>query len=864
MLNADKTQNWKNDTLESIDYYNDWFLRFAPVTYREQRKVKRGEVERAFAATDCLRTLTVDVLTEHPEILSVLRMSVAPPIAQDRLAGLAYSKKSVIAAMEGDNGKPSRLPAKMPSSERDAQLAKLLDVIREMLDADIFPWLAESRPPERDEVKTGVSIVTDRLCGSAADPIIRNAQETRQLQALAAYLKRHGYREVAASEIRDVPDMPRGTYAFRKNVEVPHGRRSVKIPVDCIISRHERGETEPPIFIEAKSAGDFTNTNKRRKEEAVKFGQLKKVFGKQTRYILFLCGYFDAGYLGYEAAEGIDWVWEHRVSDLLGLGLERRDEPGLSARETAVAYQAFPVAPERERIRFERQRAVDASKPPDERNRLGQYSTPFELARLMVGQVLRDRHWTEENGALRVLEPACGSGVFLSALLAEPRSPAFAFTGVELDPAYADICVSVFGHGNADVSVGDFFAVSEQRGAALQTDALVANPPYVRHHHIAYEDKIRLQGRVLRELGIQVSGLAGLYVYFILLADRLLRDGAVASWLIPGEFLYTNYGRALREYLLTRVTLLRVHTFASEDVQFDDALVSSCIVTYRKEPPSSDAEVEVTGGRYGASGFGRKLRCSALSPDAKWTFNAVPETEVLPGLTVGDLFRVTRGIATGNNGFFVLDEERVAQTGIEWDALTPLLPGPRFLRDAVVEADEKGEPKIEKRRYLLSLDEPPEEVRRRYPRAFQYLREGERAGVPSGGLCRMRKIWYQQEKREPPRFLVSYMGRANAETGQSVRFFLNRSNGIATNGFICLYPKPFLRDLLGVCAEREVELLACLNATPPGRVEAAGRQYGGGLKKIEPRELSGMTLGGLPDWLNVPARQRDLFCMDVA
>jgi len=33
------------------------------------------------------------------------------------------------------------------------------------------------------------------------------------------------------------------------------------------------------------------------------------------------CGYFDSGYLGYEAAEGIDWVWEHRIDDLARLGL---------------------------------------------------------------------------------------------------------------------------------------------------------------------------------------------------------------------------------------------------------------------------------------------------------------------------------------------------------------------------------------------------------------------------------------------------------------------------------------------------------------------------------------------------------------
>lgn len=75
------------------------------------------------------------------------------------------------------------------------------------------------------------------------------------------------------------------------------------------------------MTIEAKSAGDFTNTNKRRKEEAAKVIQLRKQHGKKVRYILFLCGYFDGGYLGYEAAEGIDWVWEHRMDDLSKFGL---------------------------------------------------------------------------------------------------------------------------------------------------------------------------------------------------------------------------------------------------------------------------------------------------------------------------------------------------------------------------------------------------------------------------------------------------------------------------------------------------------------------------------------------------------------
>jgi len=75
------------------------------------------------------------------------------------------------------------------------------------------------------------------------------------------------------------------------------------------------------MLIEAKSAGDFTNTNKRRKEEAVKISQLRRTYGPRVQFILFLCGYFDSGYLGYEAAEGIDWVWEHRIDDLKKFGL---------------------------------------------------------------------------------------------------------------------------------------------------------------------------------------------------------------------------------------------------------------------------------------------------------------------------------------------------------------------------------------------------------------------------------------------------------------------------------------------------------------------------------------------------------------
>ncbi len=88
-INLDKPHRWKSDALESIDFYNDWFLRFAPVTFREQRKIRTKEVADALKVTNNLRGLTSEQLRENPGILPMLRMTAAPPLARDRLVGLA-------------------------------------------------------------------------------------------------------------------------------------------------------------------------------------------------------------------------------------------------------------------------------------------------------------------------------------------------------------------------------------------------------------------------------------------------------------------------------------------------------------------------------------------------------------------------------------------------------------------------------------------------------------------------------------------------------------------------------------------------------------------------------------------------------
>lgn len=319
-INRDKPDLWKNDILQSTDLYNSWFMEFAPRAFRETRVTTASSVERALIDTSYLRNISVELLKNHPEVLPILRMSTCPPIARDRLVGLAGVTKSLVENME-DADNP-RVSPRMAADRLSDELSKIARTINGMADPDIFVWLPEMREPTEQEVQRSATVVADRLCGAVADPIIRNAQEKRQLAAITQFLQDRGYAEANAGTKYN--EMIPGTFSFHTNVPVLVAEGSedrINIPVDVVILPKSAQAGDFPLLIEAKSAGDFTNVNKRRKEEAAKMQQLKNTYGNTVSYSLFLCGYFDSGYLGYEAAEGIDWIWEHRINDLEQLGI---------------------------------------------------------------------------------------------------------------------------------------------------------------------------------------------------------------------------------------------------------------------------------------------------------------------------------------------------------------------------------------------------------------------------------------------------------------------------------------------------------------------------------------------------------------
>lgn len=483
-----------------------------------------------------------------------------------------------------------------------------------------------------------------------------------------------------------------------------------------------------------------------------------------------------------------------------------------------------------EEQRYELQCELDASKSQQERNEMGQFSTPYKLACEIVNYALtffpKEKH-------IRVLEPACGTGVFFSALEnASGGQQIKGSLGFEIDPIYQQPSAKLWGERGVEIRCADFLQQSPDSHYQL----LISNPPYTRHHHIPSDKKANLQIAVKEKTGLAISGLAGLYCYFMLLSSSWLEKGGLSCWLVPSEFMDVNYGEAVRQFLLNEVDLVRIHRFDENDLQFKDALVTSSVVFFKNQSPS-EAPIEFSfSGSIAEPARRNMVNRQSLAKERKWNVffkehNApiLEYTEVL-----GDFFEVKRGIATGCNDFFVVDTNVINQYEIPEKYLTPILPSPKKLKADRIMSD-GGKPILTAPLFLFSSDDSLITIRREYPGVAEYIEKGAREKISQSYICSRHNPWYSCEKRKPAPFVIPYMGR-NSNQRQMFRFILNESEAVTTNGYLMMYPKKeyayLFNDKQLVC-----KIWEQLNRIPMETFEQQGRFYGGGLHKIEPREL---------------------------
>jgi adenine-specific DNA-methyltransferase len=494
-----------------------------------------------------------------------------------------------------------------------------------------------------------------------------------------------------------------------------------------------------------------------------------------------------------------------------------------------------------EQERLSLQARLDAEKSAALRNQLGQYATPTDLASALLSYAYQQM---PHDSQVRFLDPAIGTGSFYSALLREfgDRTITTA-VGYEVDPHYGIPARALWRNYPLAINLADFTATSPPP-PAQRFSLIICNPPYVRHHHLPKSLKSILIANTVASCGIKLSGLSGLYCYFLNLAHAWMADDALAGWLIPSEFMDVNYGTKIKQYLLECVDLIRIHQFNPSELQFSDAQVSSAVVWFRKRPATATHQVEFSyGGTLATPEHSRLLPAAALQANAKWSQLATAGVRRTTNeLRLADFFDIKRGIATGANDFFIVNQRQLAEHHLPRSLFRPILPSPRYLTNDIIDSNPDGTPQLSEQLFVLDCRLSERDLLAQYPALFEYLKSGLLTAAKTY-LCSRRNPWYAQEIRPAAPFLCSYMGRNLSNRQKPFRFVLNYSQSTAANVYLMLYPKPLLTAALKARPVLYRQVWEFLNSIDGATLMSEGRVYGGGLYKLEPKELA-----------NVPAR----------
>lgn len=490
-------------------------------------------------------------------------------------------------------------------------------------------------------------------------------------------------------------------------------------------------------------------------------------------------------------------------------------------------------------IRQKLQYELDGAKTQAERNVMGQFATPPALAKEIATFAKKN---IPARSKVRFLDPAIGTGSFFSALLSTLPSGRFdQALGYEIDAHYGRPAKKLWAKTQLDYQLADF-TYQTPPGEREKYNLVICNPPYVRHHHLN-DQKNRLQEKALAAANMKLSGLSGLYCYFVALAHPWMKKNGTAIWLLPSEFMDVNYGEAVKEYLLNEVTLLQIHRFDPKDVQFDDALVSSVIVLFKNTKPEENHRVSFTfSGSLERPLYEKSVESSVLAIEKKWTRFPLSDVRLKKhSPKLSDFFEVKRGIATGDNKFFVMPREQIEKRDLPIEQFRAILPSPRYLDTMKVGADKNGFPDLEQQLFVLDCKLPIDEIKCTYPALYAYIKEGVSTGVAERYLCKNRKIWYSQEVRSASKFYCTYIGRTDFDNKNPFRFILNHSKAIVTNSYLILYLKPQFAYQMEKAPELDEQLHRALNNITVKSLLDEGRVYGGGMHKLEPRELANVS-----------------------
>jgi SAM-dependent methyltransferase len=381
-----------------------------------------------------------------------------------------------------------------------------------------------------------------------------------------------------------------------------------------------------------------------------------------------------------------------------------------------------------------------------------------------------------ERRRMRVLDPACGDGVFLARAAAAGVSPA-GLCGIELDPAAAEAAAAAV--RGSSVRRADLFSLAAGEIDGRGFDAVVGNPPYVRQERLSPAQKRRVERRLARDWPDltaadrgRLVGRADLAAAVIARALRLCRPRGRVALVVSSALLDAGYGDALWRLVKRHGRVVAIVDAPSER-WFRDAAVNAIILVLERSDGEASADASEGGddvliarlrvptdraaarlrGPDGLADVAELRRAPAGDPSSWAGAVRAPSAWFDLAAAAGDrlvpldrLAEVRRGVTSGANELFYLSRARAAELDIEPALLAPLLRSPREPGGETIAVDPAALSTL-----ALVLPRGAGELAR-FPSADRYI--AQHADLAARPTLRARPSWWALSARPARLFLT--------------------------------------------------------------------------------------------------------------
>lgn len=461
----------------------------------------------------------------------------------------------------------------------------------------------------------------------------------------------------------------------------------------------------------------------------------------------------------------------------------------------------------------------------EHRRKFAQFFTPFQLATLMADWLLGNKNLKT------VLEPAFGLGVFSRALISKKSD--LSIKGFDIDEKIFAESKEIFNNTSiVELHLKDYMFNDWNN----KYDGIICNPPYFKFHD--YDNKTILN-EIKNRLKIKLSGFTNLYTLFLLKSIYQLNPNGRLAYIIPSEFLNSDYGKHVKSALTKNNVLRHIVVFDFEENIFDDALTTACIllcsndnhnqkVKFSTIKEIDDLELIRTYiSEYPLYSIDNStFNNNKLEPKVKWRKyyqkqNGIRYKNLIPFSSAA---KVVRGIATGANEYFTFSKSKANQYGIDKKYLLPCICKAVDVRDNFFTEDNYHSLiKSDRQTYLLNANNSKDE------NVLKYIDFGEKTGIDKKYLTANRTPWYSLENRPPSPIWVSVFNRSG------LKFIRNEANIFNLTTFHCVYP---VQNSLFNNINIDVLFAYLLTDIAREIFEDNCREYGNGLQKFEPNDLN--------------------------